>query len=77
MNFKYFMVNGIIGLILVFWIQSLQFIRVLVIKAGFMDGSPDYNLLTTNLIIVPIVFFIMSVTFLLLWLYKDLEINKG
>ncbi|AHI57175.1 hypothetical protein ACP0AK_10320 [Listeria ivanovii] len=77
MNFKYFMLNGIIGLILVFLIQSLQFIRVLAIKSGFMDGSPDYNLLTTHLVIVPIVFFIISLIFLLLWLYKDLEINKG
>lgn len=76
MNFKFFLVNGIIGLILLFCIQCMQFVRGLFIQSGLMDGSVDKNLFATNLIVVPAIFLILSVVFLLIWLYKDLRVHK-
>ncbi|EAD1845520.1 hypothetical protein L8Z86_001438, partial [Listeria monocytogenes] len=64
---------GFIGLILLFVIQVLGIIRGLLIQSGFMDGSIDQTLLGTKLIIVPIIFFTISVIFFLLWFYKDYQ----
>lgn len=63
MNFNFFVKSGFIGLILLFVIQVLGVIRGLLIQSGFMDGSIDQTLLGTKLIIVPILFFTISVLF--------------
>ncbi|CBY77447.1 TPA: hypothetical protein H1126_000172 [Listeria monocytogenes] len=76
MNFNFFVKSGFIGLILLFVIQVLGVIRGLLIQSGFMDGSIDQTLLGTKLIIVPILFFTISVIFFLLWFYKDYQKNK-
>ncbi|EGR8654655.1 TPA: hypothetical protein H1589_001835, partial [Listeria monocytogenes] len=68
-----FVKSGFIGLILLFVIQVLGVIRGLLIQSGFMDGSIDQTLLGTKLIIVPILFFTISVIFFLLWFYKDYQ----
>ncbi|MCG3317370.1 hypothetical protein [Listeria monocytogenes] len=73
MNFNFFVRSGFIGLILLFVIQVLGIIRGLLIQSGFMDGSIDQTLLGTKLIIVPIIFFTISVIFFLLWFYKDYQ----
>ncbi|EAD8774561.1 hypothetical protein H0F19_002408, partial [Listeria monocytogenes] len=67
---------GFIGLILLFVIQVLGIIRGLLIQSGFMDGSIDQTLLGTKLIIVPIIFFTISVIFFLLWFYKDYQKSR-
>ncbi|EAD7165405.1 hypothetical protein D3Q40_11160, partial [Listeria monocytogenes] len=72
-NFNFFVKSGFIGLILLFVIQVLGVIRGLLIQSGFMDGSIDQTLLGTKLIIVPILFFTISVIFFLLWFYKDYQ----
>ncbi|EGO5761503.1 hypothetical protein IT824_000697, partial [Listeria monocytogenes] len=69
----FFVKSGFIGLILLFVIQVLGVIRGLLIQSGFMDGSIDQTLLGTKLIIVPILFFTISVIFFLLWFYKDYQ----
>ncbi|EAF7771018.1 hypothetical protein AWV82_09940, partial [Listeria monocytogenes] len=51
-------------------------IRGLLIQSGFMDGSIDQTLLGTKLIIVPIIFFTISVIFFLLWFYKDYQKSR-
>ncbi|EAC4960946.1 TPA: hypothetical protein H1111_002570, partial [Listeria monocytogenes] len=71
--FNFFVKSGFIGLILLFVIQVLGVIRGLLIQSGFMDGSIDQTLLGTKLIIVPILFFTISVIFFLLWFYKDYQ----
>ncbi|HFK1126527.1 TPA: hypothetical protein ACGY6Z_000001, partial [Listeria monocytogenes] len=68
--------SGFIGLILLFVIQVLGIIRGLLIQSGFMDGSIDQTLLGTKLIIVPIIFFTISVIFFLLWFYKDYQKSR-
>ncbi|EAF8959632.1 hypothetical protein A2O22_11480 [Listeria monocytogenes] len=73
MNFNFFVKSGFIGLILLFVIQVLGVIRGLLIQSGFMDGSIDQTLLGTKLIIVPILFFTISVIFFLLWFYKGYQ----
>ncbi|EAF1168818.1 hypothetical protein J8P54_000706, partial [Listeria monocytogenes] len=70
---NFFVKSGFIGLILLFVIQVLGVIRGLLIQSGFMDGSIDQTLLGTKLIIVPILFFTISVIFFLLWFYKDYQ----
>ncbi|ECC2282830.1 hypothetical protein FOK21_10640 [Listeria monocytogenes] len=64
------------GLILLFVIQVLGIIRGLLIQSGFMDGSIDQTLLGIKLIIVPIIFFTISVIFFLLWFYKDYQKSR-
>lgn len=76
MNFNFFVRSGFIGLILLFVIQVLGIIRGLLIQSGFMDGSIDQTLLGTKLIIVPIIFFTISVIFFLLWFYKDYQKSR-
>ncbi|MBV1224063.1 hypothetical protein J0N59_13950 [Listeria monocytogenes] len=76
MNFNCFVRSGFIGLILLFVIQVLGIIRGLLIQSGFMDGSIDQTLLGTKLIIVPIIFFTISVIFFLLWFYKDYQKSR-
>ncbi|EAC8522639.1 hypothetical protein JH72_06935 [Listeria monocytogenes] len=76
MNFNFFVGSGFIGLILLFVIQVLGIIRGLLIQSGFMDGSIDQTLLGTKLIIVPIIFFTISVIFFLLWFYKDYQKSR-
>ncbi|HDT9129734.1 TPA: hypothetical protein REA67_001495 [Listeria monocytogenes] len=76
MNFNFFVRSGFIGLILLFVIQVLGIIRELLIQSGFMDGSIDQTLLGTKLIIVPIIFFTISVIFFLLWFYKDYQKSR-
>ncbi|EAD4762504.1 hypothetical protein EON24_09485, partial [Listeria monocytogenes] len=71
-----FVRSGFIGLILLFVIQVLGIIRGLLIQSGFMDGSIDQTLLGTKLIIVPIIFFTISVIFFLLWFYKDYQKSR-
>ncbi|ECZ2716622.1 hypothetical protein F7S09_13950, partial [Listeria monocytogenes] len=68
--------SGFIGLILLFVIQVLGIIRGLLIQSSFMDGSIDQTLLGTKLIIVPIIFFTISVIFFLLWFYKDYQKSR-
>ncbi|HFL0279508.1 TPA: hypothetical protein ACGX35_000569, partial [Listeria monocytogenes] len=72
----FFVRSGFIGLILLFVIQVLGIIRGLLIQSGFMDGSIDQTLLGTKLIIVPIIFFTISVIFFLLWFYKDYQKSR-
>ncbi|EIZ2040341.1 hypothetical protein MOS24_000001, partial [Listeria monocytogenes] len=72
----FFVRSGFIGLILLFVIQVLGIIRGLLIQSGFMDGSIDQTLLGTKLIIVPIIFFTISVFFFLLWFYKDYQKSR-
>ncbi|HFK0004629.1 TPA: hypothetical protein ACGXV3_000663, partial [Listeria monocytogenes] len=74
--FNFFVRSGFIGLILLFVIQVLGIIRGLLIQSGFMDGSIDQTLLGTKLIIVPIIFFTISVIFFLLWFYKDYQKSR-
>ncbi|HAA3503873.1 TPA_asm: hypothetical protein GEI12_00830 [Listeria monocytogenes] len=76
MNFNFFVRSGFIGLILLFVIQVLGIKRGLLIQSGFMDGSIDQTLLGTKLIIVPIIFFTISVIFFLLWFYKDYQKSR-
>lgn len=76
MNFQYFIKSGFIGLILLFTIQAMGFLRGLMIQSGFMDGSVDQSLMGTKLIVIPILFFVISAIFFLLWLYKDLRLKK-
>ncbi|MBC1378239.1 hypothetical protein [Listeria innocua] len=76
MNFNLFVRSGFIGLILLFVIQVLGVVRGLLIQSGFMDGSINQSLLGTKLIIVPIIFFTISIVFFLLWFYKDYQTNK-
>lgn len=76
MNFNFFVRSGFIGLILLFVIQVLGIIRGLLIQSGFMDGSIDQTLLGTKLIIVPIIFFTISVIFFSLWFYKDYQKSR-
>ncbi|PVZ65945.1 hypothetical protein [Listeria monocytogenes] len=76
MNFNFFVRSGFIGLILLFVIQVLGIIRGLLIQSSFMDGSIDQTLLGTKLIIVPIIFFTISVIFFLLWFYKDYQKSR-
>ncbi|EAE9244834.1 hypothetical protein BU434_06050 [Listeria monocytogenes] len=76
MNFNFFVKSGFFGFILLFVIQVLGVIRGLLIQSGFMDVSIDQTLLGTKLIIVPIIFFIISIIFFLLWFYKDYPTNK-
>ncbi|ELM0816681.1 hypothetical protein ACXDB3_002149 [Listeria monocytogenes] len=76
MNFNLFVRSGFIGLILLFVIQILGVVRGLLIQSGFMDGNINQSLLGTKLIIVPIIFFIISIIFFLLWFYKDYPTNK-
>ncbi|EAE3012456.1 hypothetical protein E1V56_07800, partial [Listeria monocytogenes] len=71
-----FVRSGFIGLILLFVIQVLGIIRGLLIQSGFMDGSIDQTLLGTKLIIVPIIFFTISVIFFLSWFYKDYQKSR-
>ncbi|ECR2371200.1 hypothetical protein LMR05_002775, partial [Listeria monocytogenes] len=71
MNFNFFVKSGFVGFILLFVIQVLGVIRGLLIQSGFMDVSIDQTLLGTKLIIVPIIFFTISIIFFLLWFYKD------
>ncbi|HFK6669771.1 TPA: hypothetical protein ACGYYQ_000712, partial [Listeria monocytogenes] len=73
---NFFVRSGFIGLILLFVIQVLGIIRGLLIQSGFMDGSIDQTLLGTKLIIVPIIFFTISVIFFLLWFYKDYQKSR-
>lgn len=77
MNFLYFIKSGFIGLILLFVIQLAGFLRGLMIQSGFMDGSVEQSLMGTKLIVIPILFFAVSAIFFLLWLYKDLRLNKS
>lgn len=63
MNFNLFVRSGFIGLILLFVIQVLGVVRGLLIQSGFMDGSINQSLLGTKLIIVPIIFFTISIVF--------------
>lgn len=63
MNFNLFVRSGFIGLILLFVIQVLGVVRGLLIQSGFMDGSVNQSLLGTKLIIVPIIFFTISIVF--------------
>ncbi|EDH3593943.1 hypothetical protein JSY91_001124 [Listeria monocytogenes] len=76
MNFNFFVKSGFVGFILLFVIQVLGVIRGLLIQSGFMDVSIDQTLLGTKLIIVPIIFFTISIIFFLLWFYKDYQKNK-
>ncbi|TYU85914.1 hypothetical protein FZX01_08970 [Listeria monocytogenes] len=76
MNFNFFVKSGFVGFILLFVIQVLGLIRGLLIQSGFMDVSIDQTLLGTKLIIVPIIFFTISIIFFLLWFYKDYQKNK-
>ncbi|HAC3786563.1 TPA_asm: hypothetical protein GZO31_09200 [Listeria monocytogenes] len=76
MHFNFFVRSGFIGLILLFVIQVLGIIRGLLIQSGFMDGSINQTLLGTKLIIVPIIFFTISVIFFLLWFYKDYQKSR-
>ncbi|EAF1674625.1 hypothetical protein LMX63_002460, partial [Listeria monocytogenes] len=73
MNFNFFVKSGFVGFILLFVIQVLGVIRGLLIQSGFMDVSIDQTLLGTKLIIVPIIFFTISIIFFLLWFYKDYQ----
>ncbi|EIM0210274.1 hypothetical protein LMN05_002539, partial [Listeria monocytogenes] len=61
MNFNFFVKSGFVGFILLFVIQVLGVIRGLLIQSGFMDVSIDQTLLGTKLIIVPIIFFTISI----------------
>ncbi|EAE9647980.1 hypothetical protein B0B62_13145, partial [Listeria monocytogenes] len=65
MNFNFFVKSGFVGFILLFVIQVLGVIRGLLIQSGFMDVSIDQTLLGTKLIIVPIIFFTISIIFFL------------
>ncbi|CAM4197493.1 hypothetical protein LIIV107777_03885 [Listeria ivanovii subsp. ivanovii] len=56
MNFNYFIKTGITGLILLFIVQCLQFLRGLSIHSGLMDRSIDNNPFNTSLVINPIIF---------------------
>lgn len=76
MNFNFFVKSGFVGFILLFVIQVLGVIRGLLIQSGFMDVSIDQTLLGTKLIIVPIIFFTISVIFFLLWFYKDYQKSR-
>ncbi|AMD25740.1 TPA: hypothetical protein OG051_001414 [Listeria monocytogenes] len=76
MNFNFFVKSGFIGLILLFVIQVLGVIRGLLIQSGFMDGSIDQTLLGTKLIIVPILFFTISVIFSYYGFIKTIKKNK-
>ncbi|EAF8202574.1 hypothetical protein [Listeria monocytogenes] len=76
MNFNFFVKSGFVGFILLFVIQVLGVIRGLLIQSGFMDVSIDQTLLGTKLIIMPIIFFTISIIFFLLWFYKDYQKNK-
>ncbi|EGC0089631.1 hypothetical protein H8U17_000645 [Listeria monocytogenes] len=76
MNFNFFVKSCFVGFILLFVIQVLGVIRGLLIQSGFMDVSIDQTLLGTKLIIVPIIFFTISIIFFLLWFYKDYQKNK-
>lgn len=76
MYFKYFITSGFIALILLFIVQVLSFVRGLIIQSGFMDGSINQSLMSTKLIIVPILFLAISIIFFLLWFYKDWSTNK-
>ncbi|WP_260443057.1 hypothetical protein [Listeria immobilis] len=76
MYFKYFITSGFIALILLFIVQVLSFVRGLIIQSGFMDGSINQSLMSTKLIIVPILFLAISIIFFLLWFYKNWPINK-
>ncbi|HAA7265908.1 TPA: hypothetical protein ACGY4S_002477, partial [Listeria monocytogenes] len=73
MNFNFFVKSGFVGFILLFVIQVLGVIRGLLIQSGFMDVSIDQTLLGTKLIIMPIIFFTISIIFFLLWFYKDYQ----
>ncbi|EAG0252499.1 hypothetical protein A3R05_11550 [Listeria monocytogenes] len=76
MHFNFFVRSGFIGLILLFVIQVLGIIRGLLIQSGFMDGSIDQTLLGTKLIIVPIIFFTISVIFSYYGFIKTIKKNK-
>nr|WP_250210536.1 hypothetical protein [Listeria seeligeri] len=68
--------SGSIGLVLIFFVEALQYMRISMIDGGIMEGVTSFDLLGTHLLVVPIIFLVISVIFLLLWLYKDLKINK-
>ncbi|EUJ32359.1 hypothetical protein PCORN_02262 [Listeria cornellensis FSL F6-0969] len=75
MYFKYFYTSGIIGFILLFFVQAINFVKKIAIEGGIIDGDPYPNLLGTGLMPIPIIFFCISFVFLMLYIYKDLKIK--
>ncbi|MBC1936236.1 hypothetical protein [Listeria grandensis] len=75
MYFKYFYVSGIIGLILVFVVQVINFIKKVAIQGGLLDGDAYQGVFNTGLMAIPIIFFCISFVFLMLYVYKDLKIQ--
>ncbi|MBE6185161.1 hypothetical protein [Heyndrickxia ginsengihumi] len=60
MYFKFSFLSFITGLIMIFVIQLATFYRNLQIKTGKMDGDTSYTLLSSSLIVIPIILFSLS-----------------
>ncbi|MBC6170873.1 hypothetical protein HB990_14110, partial [Listeria seeligeri] len=45
MNFKYFILSGSIGLVLIFFVEALQYMRISMIDGGIMEGVTSFDLL--------------------------------
>ncbi|MEK4951989.1 hypothetical protein NST12_16980, partial [Bacillus sp. FSL W8-1127] len=63
MYFKFSLLSFITGLIMIFVIQLATFYRNLQIKTGRMDGDTTYTLLSSSLIVIPIILFVLALIF--------------
>lgn len=72
-NFKFFLVFGTIGLCQLFTIQFLSKIKNMLIVSGTFSGDRTATFFSSSLLIIPVLFFIISFIFLMLFIKKDLE----
>lgn len=63
MYFKFSLLSFITSLIMIFVIQLATFYRNLQIKTGRMDGDTTYTLLSSSLIVIPIILFVLALIF--------------